>query len=167
MNINTTHAASCIILIVVIEIPEGQNDFIGFAAEDLAQNANNTLYVPLTQDVFDEIVNGKKKVHTRTLKDAIAKRFLVFDEDKPKLNPEVTDPTLDYYLDDLNDGKFPFVPKQFKYINFAVGYARQRDTAIVELEKITFTPSDIRANKFCSWVEEFHISRVVEVHRKK
>ena len=58
-------------------------------------------------------------------------------------------------------------PKQFKYLNLAVGYSQNRDTAIVEVEKITFTPDMIRAKMFCCWIEEFHISRVVEVHRKK
>ena len=86
---------------------------------------------------------------------------------KPILNKEVTDASLDYYLDDFNGGKFPFMPKQFKYLNLAVGYSKNRDTAIVEVDKITFTPMEIRAKMFCFWVEEFHIGRIIDVHRKK
>ena len=144
----------------------GQPTQIGIAAEDEAPNAANTLYLPIKQVYFDQIIEGTKKIEYREVKDTTAKRYLVYTDGKPKLNTEVTDPSLDYYLDDYNDGKFPFVPKQFKYLNLAVGYSQNRDTAIVEVEKITFAPDMIRANRFCYWIEEFHISRVVEVHRK-
>ena len=145
----------------------GQPTQIGIAAEDEAPNAANTLYLPIKQVYFDQIIEGTKKIEYREVKDTTAKRYLVYTDGKPKLNTLVTDPSLDYYLDDFNDGKFPFVPKQFKYLNLAVGYSQNRDTAIVEVEKITFAPDMIRANRFCYWIEEFHISRVVEVHRKK
>ena len=145
----------------------GQPTQIGIAAEDEAPNAANTLYLPIKQVYFDQIIEGTKKIEYREVKDTTAKRYLVYEDGKPKLNTLVTDPSLDYYLDDFNDGKFPFVPKQFKYLNLAVGYSQNRDTAIVEVEKITFAPDMIRANRFCYWIEEFHISRVIEIHRKK
>jgi hypothetical protein len=159
---------------VKIEIPKGQNEFVisqpaqvGIAADEEAPNGYNTLYLPIKQVFFDQIINGTKKVEYREVKSTTAKRYLVYADGKPKLNEAVTDPSLEYELDDFNGGKFPFVPKQFKYLNLAVGYSQNRDTAIVEVEKITFTPDKIRANMFCYWIEEFHISRVVEVHRKK
>ena len=159
---------------VKIEIPKGQNEFVisqpaqvGIAADDEAPNGYNTLYLPIKQVFFDQIINGTKKVEYREVKSTTAKRYLVYADGKPKLNEAVTDPSLEYELDDFNGGKFPFVPKQFKYLNLAVGYSQNRDTAIVEVEKITFTPDMIRAKMFCYWIEEFHISRVVEVHRKK
>lgn len=159
---------------VKIEIPKGQNEFVisqpaqvGIAADEEAPNGYNTLYLPIKQVFFDQIINGTKKVEYREVKSTTAKRYLVYADGKPKLNEAVTDPSLEYELDDFNGGKFPFVPKQFKYLNLAVGYSQNRDTAIVEVEKITFTPDMIRANMFCYWIEEFHISRVVEVHRKK
>lgn len=159
---------------VKIEIPKGQNEFVisqpaqvGIAADEEAPNGYNTLYLPIKQVFFDQIINGTKKVEYREVKSTTAKRYLVYADGKPKLNESVTDPSLEYELDDFNGGKFPFVPKQFKYLNLAVGYSQNRDTAIVEVEKITFTPDKIRANMFCYWIEEFHISRVVEVHRKK
>jgi hypothetical protein len=144
----------------------GQPTQIGFAAEGEAPNAANTLYLPIKQVYFDQIIEGTKKIEYREVKDTTAKRYLVYTDGKPKLNTEVTEPSLDYYLDDFNDGKFPFVPKQYKYLNLAVGYSKNRDTAIVEVEKITFMPESIRAKMFCFWIEEFHISRVIEVHRK-
>lgn len=152
---------------VKIEIPKGQNDFVGMVAEGEAPNANNTLYLPIKQEFFDAIIKGTKKIEYREVKDTTAKRYLMYANGKPILNKEVTDASLDYYLDDFNGGKFPFMPKQFKYLNLAVGYSKNRDTAIVEVDKITFTPMEIRAKMFCFWVEEFHIGRIIDVHRKK
>ena len=162
---------------VKIDIPKGQNEFVitteplaeygTMAAEDEAPNSYNTLYLPIKQVYFDQIIEGTKKIEYREVKDTTAKRYLIYEDGKPKLNQETTDPTLDYYLDDFNGGKFPFVPKRYKYLSLAVGYSKNRDTAIVEVEKITFAPDMIRAKMFCYWIEEFHIGRVVEVHRKK
>ena len=158
---------------VKIEIPKGQNEFVisqpaqvGIAADEEAPNGYNTLYLPIKQVFFDQIIEGTKKVEYREVKSTTAKRYLVYADGKPKLNEAVTDPSLEYELDDFNGGKFPFVPKQYKYLNLAVGYSKNRDTAIVEVEKITFMPESIRAKMFCFWIEEFHISRVIEVHRK-
>lgn len=152
---------------VKIEIPKGQNDFVGMVAEGEAPNASNTLYLPIKQEFFDAIIKGTKKIEYREVKDTTAKRYLMYANGKPILNKEVTDPSLEYLLDDFNGGRFPFMPKQFKYLNLAVGYSKNRDTAIVEVDKITFTPMEIRAKMFCFWVEEFHIGRIIDVHRKK
>lgn len=149
-----------------IEVPKYKENEYAMVAEGEAPNSANTLYLPIKQEFFDAIIKGTKRVEYREVKETTAKRYLYFDGKKPRLNTEVTDPTLDYYLDDFNGGKFPFVPKQFKYLNLAVGYSKNRDTAIVEVEKITFMPESIRAKMFCFWIEEFHISRVIEVHRK-
>ncbi len=149
----------------------GENDEpeISMAAESSkeAPNEMNTLYLPIKQVFFDEIINGTKKIEYREVKSTTAKRYLEYVDGKPCLNPECTDSSLEYYLDDLNGGKFPFVPKQYKYLSLAVGYNTNRDTAIVEVEKITFKPEKIRADKYCFWIEEFHIGKVLEVHRKK
>ena len=160
---------------VKIEVPKyKENEYViskpieyGMVAEDLPPSGYNTLYLPIKQEFFDAIIKGTKKIEYREVKETTAKRYLYFDGKMPRLNTEVTDPTLDYYLDDFNGGKFPFVPKQFKYLNLAVGYSKNRDTAIVEVEKITFAPVEIRAKMFCFWIEEFHIGRIVEVNRKK
>ena len=152
---------------VKIDVPKFEENEYAMVAEDEAPCSANTLYLPIKQDFFDEIIKGTKKVEYREVKSTTAKHYLVYADGKPKRNEAVTDPSLDYEIDDFNGGKFPFVPRQYKYLNLAVGYSKNRDTAIVEIEKITFSPSMIRAKMFCNWIEEFHISRVVEVHRKK
>ena len=152
---------------VKIDAPKFKENEYAMVAEDETPNSANTLYLPIKQVFFDQIIEGTKKVEYREVKSTTAKRYLVYVDGKPKVNEAVTDPSLDYELDDFNGGKFPFMPKQYKYLNLAVGYSQNRDTAIVGIEKITFTPDMIRAKMFCYWIEEFHISRVVEVHRKK
>ena len=42
------------------------------------------------------------------------------------------------------DGGFPFLPRRYKYLALAVGYAKQCDTAIVEIKNFSFHPESIR-----------------------
>ena len=120
-----------------------------------ASTKENTLYLPIKQMYFDQIVEGTKKEEYREIKEGItANRYLLKDS-KGK-----------YVLDDYNEGNFPFVPKPYKYLYLAVGYAKERDTALVEVDGFRFIPNMIRANLYAFWQIAFHIGRVVEVHRK-
>lgn len=148
------------------KIYELKNEFSNVADKE-EPTAYNTLYLPIKQIYFDQIVNGTKKVEYREVKETTYRKYLICKDKMPILNPECTDPSLDYYLDDYNGGKFPFLPKQYKYLSLAVGYSNNRDTALVEVEKISFQPAEVRANMFCFWIEEFHIGEVIEVRRKK
>lgn len=134
---------------------------------DETPTAENTLYLPIKQEYFDQIVAGTKTIEYREVKSTTAKRYLQYQGKKPMLNPSCTDPSLEYELDDFNGGKFPFLPKQYKFLFLAVGYNTKRDTAIVKVEKVEFTPVEVRAKMFCWWIEEFHISKVIEVQRKE
>lgn len=117
---------------------------------------------------FDQIIAGTKKEEYREIKEGItANRYLIKDiKSKYALNPEVTDPNKEYYVDDYNNGNFPFLPKPYKYLYLAVGYAKERDTALVEVDGFRFIPNMVRANLYAFWQIAFHIGRVVEVHRK-
>lgn len=128
----------------------------------------NTLYLPIKQMYFDQIVEGTKKEEYREIKEGItANRYLLKDsKGKYVLNPDVTQPDKEYFIDDYNEGNFPFVPKPYKYLYLAVGYAKERDTALVEVDGFRFIPNMIRANLYAFWQIAFHIGRVVEVHRK-
>lgn len=69
------------------------------------------------------------------------------------------------------EGGFPFLPRQYKYLALAVGYAKQRDRAIVEVVYFSFHPEGIREDAqgvpcFAFWAEEFHLGKIIEVHRK-
>ena len=133
-----------------------------------ASTKENTLYLPIKQMYFDQIVEGTKKEEYREIKEGItANRYLLKDsKGKYVLNPDVTQPDKEYFIDDYNEGNFPFVPKPYKYLYLAVGYAKERDTALVEVDGFMFIPNMIRANLYAFWQIAFHIGRVVEVHRK-
>lgn len=133
-----------------------------------ASTKENTLYLPIKQMYFDQIVEGTKKEEYREIKEGItANRYLLKDsKGKYVLNPDVTQPDKEYFIDDYNEGNFPFVPKPYKYLYLAVGYAKKRDTALVEVDGFRFIPNMIRANLYAFWQIAFHIGRVVEVHRK-
>ncbi len=133
-----------------------------------ASTKENTLYLPIKQVYFDKIVEGTKKEEYREIKEGItANRYLLKDcKGKYVLNSDVTQPDKEYFIDDYNNGNFPFVPKPYKYLYLAVGYAKERDTALVEVDGFRFIPNMIRANLYAFWQIAFHIGRVVEVHRK-
>jgi len=138
------------------------------------QNKDSTLYLPIKQTYFDQIVEGSKKIEYREVKEGItAGRYLLKDENgKFVRNPDVAkDPAREYYIDDIIDGKFPFKPKPYKYLSLAVGYAKERDTANVEVTDITFHPEMIREDRngnpcFAFWIIEYHLGKVIELHRK-
>lgn len=145
----------------------------------------NTLYLPIKQIFFDQIIAGTKKEEYREVKFGItANRYLqqvigangkpVKDTNETEVyvrNPETTSPKVKHYwLDDYNDGKFPFLPKPYKYIHLVVGYNKVRDEALVEVEDITFEPGRILGEgdkKFAWWLAVFHLGNVVELERQR
>lgn len=128
----------------------------------------NTLYLPIKQIFFDQIITGTKKEEYREIKEGItANRYLLKDKNgKYVLNPDVTQPDKEYFIDDYNNGNFPFVAKPYKYLYIAVGYAKERDTALVEVDGFRFIPNMIRGNLYAFWQIAFHLGEIIEVHRK-
>ena len=115
-----------------------------------APTKENTLYLPIKQVYFDQIIQGTKKEEYREIKEGITANRYLLKDDKGKyvLNPDVTQPDKEYFIDDYNNGNFPFVPKPYKYLYLAVGYAKERDTALVEVDGFRFIPNMIRANLY-------------------
>lgn len=128
----------------------------------------NTLYLPIKQVYFDQIIAGTKKEEYREIKEGItANRYLLKDRNgKYVLNPDVTQPDKEYFIDDYNNGNFLFVPKPYKYLYIAVGYAKERDTALVEVDGFRFIPNMIRADLYAFWQIAFHLGKIIEIHRK-
>lgn len=140
-----------------------------------APTKENTLYLPIKQVYFDQIVEGTKKAEYREIKEGItANRYLIRDEATSyRLNPEVVpSPERQYYIDDYIDGRFPFLPREYRYLSLAVGYAKERDTCLVEVTGYSFEPHMLRCDRdgvprFAFWVIAYHLGRIVELHRKK
>lgn len=136
---------------------------------------DDTLYLPIRQMYFDAIVEGTKKTEYRQIVGyPLASRYLVKDDtpNRYRLNPDCTEPGKLYEWNDYNGGNYPFLPRPFKRLYMAVGYDKDRDTGLVEVTGITFRPENILNDRdgnprFCFWVMEIHLGRVLEVHRKK
>lgn len=135
----------------------------------------DTLYLPIKQVYFDQIVEGTKKEEYREIKEGItANRYLLKETDEKGRvikgvyvrDEEHTEPDNEYYIDDYNGGHFPFKPYPYKKLYLAVGYNKERDTALVEVDGYRFIPNMIRAEKYAFWQIAYHIGRVLEVHRK-
>lgn len=123
----------------------------------------NTLYLPIKQVYFDQIIEGTKVEEFREIKETTAKKYTT-----GFLNPETTDGHSEYYIDSYNGGRSPHVAKPYKYLSLAIGYAKERDTALVSVDGIRFIPECIHEeDDFCIWVIAYHIGEVIEVHRKK
>ena len=137
-------------------------------------NRQNTLYLPIKQLYFDQILAGTKKAEYREVKEGLtAGKYLIKDPATGyRLNPAVaTDPTRRYYVDDYINGGFPFLPRPYQYLYLAVGYNKERDTALVEVTGYSFQADMIREDRegvprFAFWTIAYHLGRVIEVHRK-
>lgn len=138
-------------------------------------NRENTLYLPIKQVYFDQIIAGTKTSEFREIKEGLtANKYLIKDPVTGyKLNTAVvSDPDRQYYVDDIINGGFPFLPRAYKYLSLAVGYAKERDTALVEVVGFSFKPDMIRRDsngvpRFAFWTIEYHLGRVVRLHRKR
>lgn len=149
----------------------------------------NTLYLTISQKKFDEIMSGEKTSEEREIKETTVKKFLDVDENgEPYFNSgliDADDPLNgDIYV--WNDGKYPYYPNlSLRYLSLAVGYNKERDTALVELSGFRFKPVPTKTGvvprffddgknitpdpngNLCLWCIDMLIKRVVECHREK
>ena len=153
----------------------------------------NSLYLTIKQQFFDEIIAGTKKEEYRDISPTTYKKYLQCDEyGEPYYKTDVlAEEDLDFYDVDLlmacKNGEFPFFFREdIKFLKLAVGYNKERDTATVEVTDITpliptnregqlmrfnFTPDgkpDFTSDgQFCTWQAVFHLGKVVETLRKE
>lgn len=113
-----------------------------------------------TQIHFDDILAGTKKEEYREIKDTTFKKYIetwkeggeegyIFNEDKVSPDQE-----LDIMM--YNNGVYPFFPIEYKFLNLAVGYGKDRDTAVVEVTDISFELAKDKNGKIVRffWDEE-------------
>ena len=147
----------------------------------------NTLYLPIKQMYFDQIVAGTKKKEFREIKPTTYKKYLKCDANG--------NPFVDTFLIDMNDplcddinvwnnGVYPLVPNDnYHFLHLAVGYNKERDEALVEIDKLSFEPVLDKNGKACRFDEEngevfksehgklcfwnivYHLGRVLKVQR--
>lgn len=150
----------------------------------------NTLYLVIKQDYFNKIMSGEKKTEEREIAPKTYKKFLVCDEQgNPYYDSDTyTEKDLEFYghPDDFlmacKDGKFPFLLRDdIKFLNLAVGYKKERDTATVEVTSVApqigknAKGQELRFDldnddkpifnsngNFCVWQAVFHLGKIVE-----
>lgn len=148
---------------------------------------SNTLYLVIKQVYFDQIIAGTKTEEYREVKETTYKRYIeTGDDGSVMFSDAISDEELSKYsvVDDLNiynNGVCPLIPKNWCYLNLAVGYSKKRDTALVEITDITFeVATDDSGNELrfyfdesdnfhlsptgglCQWIAVFHLGKVVK-----
>ena len=104
---------------------------------------SNTLYLVIKQVYFDQIIAGTKTEEYREVKYSTYKKYVKTEDDGSVMfSDAISDEELSKYQceDDLNiynNGVCPLIPKNWCYLNLAVGYNKKRDTALVEVVDIT------------------------------
>ena len=148
----------------------------------------------IKQVYFDEILSGSKKKEYRTIKDTTASKYLRNERENGKLllyyNPDlISEEKFHEYPNDImyyNDGVFPYMPKDIKYLDLKVGYQTDRESMTVEVVDISFQPAmdkdgnvmrlhyDNETHNFSkstngdltNWDIVFHLGEVVKVNGK-
>lgn len=83
----------------------------------LKKEGKSVLYLVIKQKYFDAIMQGRKVQEMRDVRPQHSARYLQIDDNG-------------YIVQDEN---LNVVPKHYDYIHFAVGYGKERDEAIVEV----------------------------------
>ena len=98
---------------------------------------DNSFYLAVKQDVFDDIVSGKVKEFKYDIKDTTFLRLLKTVRKEPIFDPKKISATNKLRYDPMvyNKGVFPFYIKEYKFLSLAVGFAKMRDTALVTIKK--------------------------------
>jgi hypothetical protein len=149
----------------------------------------NSLYLPINQVYFDEILNGTKNKEYRAIGPNTVTKYIqnqkVDGETQLLCNFDlISGDNFDMYPNDYmfyNKGVFPYIPKEIKYLDLAVGYRKERDKMTVEVVDISFEPGKDKEGNFAvvSYDEEgrpykdengeftlwnivFHLGKVVE-----
>lgn len=113
----------------------------------------NSLYLTISQQWFDEIVSGRKTVEYREIKPTTQNRYLDLpkkENDTLYVNKLLPDDAL-LGINEYNNGIFCFMPKVYQYMRLGVGYNKDRDTAIIRLKGACSMPqrlSDGRIYRF-------------------
>lgn len=146
----------------------------------------NSLYLPIKQKYFDEIVAGTKKEEYREVTCTTYKKYLQTDKEGwPVLNTPL--PLDGKCLSRWNNGICPLMPKEsIKYLHLVVGYHKERDSMMVEVTGFSFVPvlcegsdkpflmRDENNERYvydpcgdlCFWEIVFHLGKIVKLHRK-
>lgn len=128
---------------------------------------------------------GLKKNEYREIKDTTATKYLEMWKEGGQrglyFNDSLIDGDPEGDICIYNNGVYPYIPVDYKFMKLAVGYAKDRDEAIVEVVDITFEPMKLKdgsearfdevngefeANpngQFAFWMINYHLGEIVEL----
>lgn len=96
-----------------------------------------SLYLPISQNYFNQLLSGERPKESRRVRATTYKKYLVREQGKLIYNAQI--PHSEHCtIFDYNNGYFPFVPIDYKYLRLNVGYSKTGDNAIVSIKGITF-----------------------------
>lgn len=105
-------------------------------------NKDNSLYLTIKKEWFQEIIAGRKDKEYRDLTPTTENRYLEKENGDYYCNDSLPQdyPLEEIYIDTFNDGIFGFVPRDFEYLRLAVGYRKDRQTAVIKIRALSFEP---------------------------
>lgn len=150
----------------------------------MSPTKENTLYLTIKQQYFDDILAGTKKNEYREIKDTTATKYLDTWKEGGEIGLYINEDLIDFDpqgdINIYNNGNYPYFPIEYKYLRLAVGYAKERDEAIVKVSDITFEVMKTKEGKearfddidgeiipnetgeLAIWLINYHLGEVVE-----
>lgn len=122
-------------------------------------NDGNTLYLQVKHDDFYHYVVDERNQFVKRIDEQSASKFLATDsKGTPLYNKQNVEEGVRYYLNDYNGGKFPFVPKEYRYLKLANGKA----SALIAIKRINFVPKNINGN-IAEWSVKLTLGEILKV----
>lgn len=108
----------------------------------MSSTKENTLSLAIGKDDFQQIEAGELKQVFREIKDTTANKYLLHFEDMLYVAPgswsgeDEPDDIMVY-----NNGVYPFLPIEYKYLNLSAGSALNKKELLIEVNGFGFQPA--------------------------
>ena len=122
-------------------------------------NDSNTLYLQVKHDEFYHYVVDERNQFVKRIDEQSASKFLATDsKGTPLYNKQNVEEGVRYYLNDYNGGKFPFVPKEYRYLKLVNGKA----SALITIKRINFEPKNVNGD-IAEWSVKLTLGEILKV----
>lgn len=122
-------------------------------------NDGNTLYLQVKHDVFYHYVVDERNQFVKRIDEKSALKFLATDSKGiPLYNKQNVEEGARYYLNDYNGGKFPYVPKEYRYLKLVNG----KSSALIAIKRINFIPTKVDGN-IAEWSVKLTLGEILKV----
>lgn len=156
---------------------------------------DNTLFLTIQQKYFDQILSGAKTKEYREIKETTFRKYLemwkegdnegIYYDDELASEQTIAESCNDPMI--WNNGVYPYIPIEYKYITFAGGKtAPDMDKMTIAVKDITFHPAEYKKGqiarfnwseesgfepnvegKYCLWQIVYHLGQIASTDLKK